>query len=238
MDYSAHECSPLNVNTYRNNNFSVLVKQTKNVARRHDVIVHRSVVNLKLLTVQIRWIFHIPRDPSGAAPPRALESDWTTRGQRLLARGQSLSRPGCLFRVDPPELATVCPVDEADLPTHEEPQTVFKKRKENTCGCSGQRTVQSRQPVPFKRPALRVLTDTRRRRRKSKQYGSAGCCDRSGHELDEVSGEWRGRVDELFRFTQTSEKSLSAFLLSYFKLKNKQIATPSIKKQPCCTWKC
>lgn len=171
MDHSAHECSPLNVNTYRNNNFSVLVKQTKNVARRHDesehVIVHRSVVNLKLLTVQIRWIFHIPRDPSGAAPPRALESDWTTRGQRLLARGQSLSRPGCLFRVDPPELATVCPVDEADLPTHEEPQPVFKKRKENTCGCSGQRTVQSRQSVPFKRPALRVLTDTRRRRRSS-----------------------------------------------------------------------
>ena len=123
---------------------------------------------------------------------RAPNPDWPARVRRLLTLSQSRLQHWPV-PVHPPHVPAGQPAQPTDPLARSSCWYLKKKKKKKKETQSIWESLFAPEPTagPVHRLVLSVLLDTKGEKCKD---GSAGGCDRSGHELDEVSGEWRGGV--------------------------------------------
>lgn len=122
---------------------------------------------------------------------RAPNPDWSACVRRPLTLSQS-----CRQHWPVPVHPTHAPDGQPAQPTDPLARSScwhLKKRRKKKETQSVWESLLAPEPTagPVQRLVLSVLLDTKGKKCKD---GSAGGCNRSGHELDEVSGEWRGGV--------------------------------------------
>lgn len=190
---------------------------------------------------QIRWIFFIPRDHRSGlvtCPRLWLDSAWTTppAAQPMVSTDRACSAWFLLWHVRKGP-----PCRRSRLAAHEEPDLVllfFFLIKGKHSYCTRRITFQPTAALFFKKSCFECLTETRRREKF--QDGSTGRCDWSGHELDEVFGEWRGAADEFIvnSLRLYEQNVFFHFSLCLFWEQSWKVSKPSIENKTCCTRKC